>query len=255
MSLVGLGQQLLEAVRGGQDDDVKALMANGAPFTTDWMFLTLPVREHHWCWPKPRDVSHSARASLAQPQKCDTLSTLASCSCPHCPTCRSQDVPLASTSACKRTECQPLSLTLELGSSPLHLAAKYGHQSTAEVLLRAGVSRDARTKVDKTPLHIAASEGHYNIHGAEVDARDMLKMTALHWAAQRGHREVAELLLRYGADVHCLSKFDKTPFDIAMDTSNTELMILLQVDRQRGWGRGREADTQTELSRGKDNEM
>ncbi|KAF3839203.1 hypothetical protein F7725_017920 [Dissostichus mawsoni] len=137
MSLVGLGQQLLEAVRGGQDDDVKALMANGAPFTTDW-----------------------------------------------------------------------------LGSSPLHLAAKYGHQSTAEVLLRAGVSRDARTK-----------------HGAEVDARDMLKMTALHWAAQRGHREVAELLLRYGADVHCLSKFDKTPFDIAMDTSNTELMILLQVDR------------------------
>jgi hypothetical protein len=57
----------------------------------------------------------------------------------------------------------------------------------------------------------------------------MLKMTALHWAAQHGHREVAELLLKYGADVHSLSKFDKTPFDIAMDTSNTELMILLQV--------------------------
>lgn len=54
-------------------------------------------------------------------------------------------------------------------------------------------------------------------------------MTALHWAAQHGHREVAELLLKYGADVHSLSKFDKTPFDIAMDTSNTELMILLQV--------------------------
>lgn len=54
-------------------------------------------------------------------------------------------------------------------------------------------------------------------------------MTALHWAAQHGHRDVAELLLKYGADVHSLSKFDKTPFDIAMDTSNTELMILLQV--------------------------
>lgn len=37
MSLVHLGQQLLEAVRSGQDDDVKALMANGAPFTTDWV--------------------------------------------------------------------------------------------------------------------------------------------------------------------------------------------------------------------------
>lgn len=57
-------------------------------------------------------------------------------------------------------------------------------------------------------------------------------MTALHWAAQHGHREVAELLLKYGADVHSLSKFDKTPFDIAMDTSNTELMILLQDGMQ-----------------------
>ncbi|MFT7811235.1 GA-binding protein subunit beta-1-like [Arapaima gigas] len=83
MSLVDLGKRLLEAARKGQDDEVRSLMANGAPFTTDW-----------------------------------------------------------------------------LGTSPLHLAAQYGHYSTAEVLLRAGVSRDARTKVDRTPLHMAAAEGH-----------------------------------------------------------------------------------------------
>ncbi|GCB77852.1 hypothetical protein scyTo_0019328 [Scyliorhinus torazame] len=86
MSLVDLGKRLLEAARKGQDDEVRTLMANGAPFTTDW-----------------------------------------------------------------------------LGTSPLHLAAQYGHYSTAEVLLRAGVSRDARTKVDRTPLHMAAAEGHANI--------------------------------------------------------------------------------------------
>ncbi|XP_029535489.2 GA-binding protein subunit beta-1-like isoform X1 [Oncorhynchus nerka] len=162
MSLVDLGKRLLEAARAGLDNDVRTLMVNGAPFTTDW-----------------------------------------------------------------------------LGTSPLHLAAQYGHHSTAEVLLRAGVSRDARTKVDRTPLHMAATEGHSNIvellvsqSGADINAKDMLKMTALHWAAQHGHREVAELLLKYGADVHSLSKFDKTPFDIAMDTSNTELMILLQDGMQ-----------------------
>lgn len=60
----------------------------------------------------------------------------------------------------------------------------------------------------------------------------MLKMTALHWAAQHGHHNVAQTLLKHGADVHALSKFDKTPFDIAVDIQNTELMLLLQVRTQ-----------------------
>ncbi|XP_029919561.1 GA-binding protein subunit beta-2-like [Myripristis murdjan] len=161
MSLVDLGKRLLEAARKGQDDEVRNLMANGAPFTTDW-----------------------------------------------------------------------------LGTSPLHLAAQHGHYSTADVLLRAGVSRDARTKVDRTPLHMAAAEGHTVIvellvrSGADINAKDMLKMTALHWAAQHGHHRVAETLLKHGADVHALSKFDKTPFDIAVDIQHTELMLLLQEGMQ-----------------------
>ncbi|XP_057196771.1 GA-binding protein subunit beta-2b [Triplophysa rosa] len=161
MSLVDLGKRLLEAARKGEDDEVRSLMANGAPFTTDW-----------------------------------------------------------------------------LGTSPLHLAAQYGHYSTAEVLLRAGVSRDARTKVDRTPLHMASSEGYTSIvellvkSGADINAKDMLKMTALHWATEHGHRGVVELLIKYGSDTHSLSKFDKTPFNIAVDRGNTELMLLLQDGMQ-----------------------
>ncbi|XP_077362750.1 GA-binding protein subunit beta-2a [Festucalex cinctus] len=161
MSLVDLGKRLLEAARKGLDDEVRNLMANGAPFTTDW-----------------------------------------------------------------------------LGTSPLHLAAQHGHYSTADVLLRAGVSRDARTKVDRTPLHMAAAEGHAVIvellvrSGADINAKDMLKMTALHWAAQHGHHGVVDTLIKHGADVHALSKFDKTPFDIAVDIQNTELMLLLQEGMQ-----------------------
>ena len=69
-----------------------------------------------------------------------------------------------------------------LGTSPLHLAASYGHCSTAEVLMRSGCSRDARTKVDKTPLHLASTEGHSDMvelllkSGAEVDSKDLVIM-------------------------------------------------------------------------------
>ncbi|KAL0601065.1 LOW QUALITY PROTEIN: Histone demethylase UTY, partial [Plecturocebus cupreus] len=41
MSLVDLGKKLLEAARAGQDDEVRILMANGAPFTTDWSLALL----------------------------------------------------------------------------------------------------------------------------------------------------------------------------------------------------------------------
>ena len=37
MSLVDLGKRLLEAAKRGETDTVRALMSNGAPFTTDWV--------------------------------------------------------------------------------------------------------------------------------------------------------------------------------------------------------------------------
>ncbi|KAG9480748.1 GA-binding protein subunit beta-2 isoform X2 [Eleutherodactylus coqui] len=156
-----LGKRLLEAARIGEDDEVRQLMQNGAPFTTDW-----------------------------------------------------------------------------LGTSPLHLAAQYGHFSTVKVLLQAGISRDARTKVDRTPLHMAASEGYSHIvdllvkNGANINAKDMLEMTALHWATEHNHQDVVDLLIKNGADVNIQSKFGKTPFDIALDRNYPELLITLQETMQ-----------------------
>ena len=60
-------------------------------------------------------------------------------------------------------------------------AAKYGHRDTCAVLLRAGISKDARTKVDKTPVHIASQEGHSDVlelllkNGCDVEAVDMVR--------------------------------------------------------------------------------
>ncbi|KAM3956662.1 LOW QUALITY PROTEIN: ada2a-containing complex component 3 [Aphomia sociella] len=120
-----------------------------------------------------------------------------------------------------------------LGTSPLHLAAGGGHADTCAVLLRAGVSRDSRTKVERTPLHLAACAGHAAVaelllrHGAAADARDMLRMTPLHWAAERGHARVAAALLRHGADPRALSKFRKTPRQLAARRARPAVLALL----------------------------
>lgn len=158
MSLVDLGKRLLDAAKRGDTDEVRQLMSNGAPFTTDW-----------------------------------------------------------------------------LGTSPLHFSAQFGHVGTAEVLLRAGISRDARTKVDRTPLHVAAQEGHVEIvnvllhHMADIDAKDMLKMTPLHWATEKGHLDVIEVLLKSGADMTCENKFEKTPLDIAIMNGRPDIVQTLQM--------------------------
>uniref|UniRef100_A0A8C3SP33 Uncharacterized protein n=1 Tax=Chelydra serpentina TaxID=8475 RepID=A0A8C3SP33_CHESE len=60
----------------------------------------------------------------------------------------------------------------------------------------------------------------------------MLKMTALHWATEHNHRDVVELLIKYGADVHAFSKFDKSAFDIALDKNNAETLVMLQEAMQ-----------------------
>ncbi len=60
------------------------------------------------------------------------------------------------------------------------MAAQYGHADTCARLLGAGISKDSRTKVEKTPLHVAATEGCVDVMEVllkarcEVDAMDLV---------------------------------------------------------------------------------
>ncbi|KAJ8961504.1 hypothetical protein NQ318_014753 [Aromia moschata] len=116
-----------------------------------------------------------------------------------------------------------------LGTSPLHLAAQNNHLEITEILLRAGISKDARTKVDRTPLHMAAYEGHLQIvdtlvkQGADIDCRDLLGMTPLHWAVQNGHIEIVEYLIMNGAQIETHNKFNLTPLMIAQQTRRLDI--------------------------------
>ncbi|KAJ8965623.1 hypothetical protein NQ314_004015 [Rhamnusium bicolor] len=120
-----------------------------------------------------------------------------------------------------------------LGTSPLHLAAQNNHLEITEILLRAGISKDARTKVDRTPLHMAAYEGHLQIvdtlikQSADIDCRDLLGMTPLHWAVQNGHYEVVEYLVLNGAQINAHNKFNLTPALIARQTGRMSIENFL----------------------------
>lgn len=125
-----------------------------------------------------------------------------------------------------------------LGTSPLHLAARYNHVETCKVLLRAGISKDSKTKVDRTPLHFAAFQGNVDIvelllnAKCEVDAKDMLKMTALHWAVEKRHDKIVERLLQHGADPNAVSKFGKSPISIATEAGQVDLVRILLLANQ-----------------------
>ncbi|XP_034944316.1 POTE ankyrin domain family member B [Chelonus insularis] len=143
------------------------------------------------------------------------------------------------TEAVRDLMCRGAPFTTDwLGTSALHFAAQKNRLETAEVLLKAGISRDARTKVDRTPLHMAAYEGHHEMallllkYGADVDSRDMLKMTPLHWAVERNHIEVMHVLLEHGADPNAVSKFDKTPISLALEHDRLDLVDILQQERE-----------------------
>ena len=74
------------------------------------------------------------------------------------------------------------------------MAAVNNHLETCEVLLRAGISKDARTKVDRTPLHLAVYEGHEAIvelllkTQCDVNCRDMVS------ADRPGYSEAIQII-------------------------------------------------------------
>ncbi|KAI3337266.1 hypothetical protein HD806DRAFT_518169 [Xylariaceae sp. AK1471] len=88
------------------------------------------------------------------------------------------------------------------GETPLHYAAKNGHEAVVRLLLKSGVEIDSKAMGElgrgETPLHYAAENGHEAVvrllldNGAEIDLGGTGKWgeTPLHYAAENGHEAV-----------------------------------------------------------------
>ena len=124
------------------------------------------------------------------------------------------------------------------GCSPLSVAAVFGQEAVALLLLEHGADVSALSNEEETPLHIAAREGREAFclllleHRADLSAKTKNGWTALHIAARQGRCAAARLLLDKGADVHSQAGDGRTPEDIAIRFSHMDIAEMINSRTQ-----------------------
>jgi len=89
-----------------------------------------------------------------------------------------------------------------LKKSPLHVAARRGSESAAEILLQKGALPDAIDCDGRTPLHIAV---------------------------EKNEAGVVRVLLAAGADPSVTGKRGRTAIDLAREKNRTRILQLLEA--------------------------
>jgi len=122
------------------------------------------------------------------------------------------------------------------GWSPLALAAHFGSRAAARLLLTAGADLGLRSKnpTGNTALHAAVAGKRHELvellidAGADVNAQDASGWTPLNLAAHEGVVETVRLLLTNGADQTIADKNGRTPRETAEREGNTAVLELLR---------------------------
>ena len=122
------------------------------------------------------------------------------------------------------------------GFTPLHLAAFFGHEEGARLLLERGAdpAAVARNAMAVEPLHSAAAARQVGIAqalleaGADPNARQQGGFVPLHAAGQNGDVELTRLLLEHGADPAARTDDGRTAADFAADSGHVELAESLR---------------------------
>ena len=105
------------------------------------------------------------------------------------------------------------------GSTPFHLAARYGHVEVGNLLLRHGAKSDSMDCQGATPLHVAACHGHYSFirwlisqrPSLHINTRGKNQSTLLHSAAICKNNQRVQPLIEMGASIYDTDQHGMTP--------------------------------------------
>ena len=121
------------------------------------------------------------------------------------------------------------------GFTPLHLAAFFGHERAARLLLEHGADPSvvSHSPLGVAPLHSAAAGDHPTVArllvdaGADVNTRQRGGWVPLHSAAANGDAELVRFLLEHGADADARQDEGKSAADVAGEKGHAEIAELL----------------------------
>lgn len=135
----------------------------------------------------------------------------------------------------KLLETSPLKVQTkdDIGWTPLHFTARYGHKSVATLLIDNGANLEAPDRSGLTPLGLAAAFGQEAVvkllleNGAQVESSDISGRTPLYSASLHGHETVAILLLDSGANIETSGRDGITPLRLAAVFGNETMTKML----------------------------
>ncbi|KXJ11019.1 ankyrin-1 [Exaiptasia diaphana] len=125
------------------------------------------------------------------------------------------------------------------GHTSLHEAAYRGFTGIVKRLLQENANSNSQNNQKRTPLHEACAQGKVSCAlclldaGSKPNSQDMIFETPLHLALRARHPPptaiaLMTVLLQYGASPSLIGNNDETPFDILIDTSQTECLEMLE---------------------------